>query len=95
MTKVSIKVIIAGKSYSLALNADEQENALKASKLIEDKIKDLEKNYGVRDKQDLLAMCALQFANEIVKTQALNNNEQLDGELSSIESLLDGYLKKV
>jgi cell division protein ZapA len=95
MKDISIKVMIAGKSYSLAVKADEQENALKASKLIEEKIKDFERNYGVKDKQDLLAMCALQFANEIIQCRDKNNaGEEMQEQLSSIESLLDGYLKK-
>jgi cell division protein ZapA len=95
MKDLSIKVMIAGKPYSLAVKADEEENALKASKLIEEKIKDFEQNYGVKDKQDLLAMCALQFANEIIQCRDKSNaGEEMQEQLSSIESLLDGYLKK-
>ncbi len=96
MKDISIKVVIAGKPYSLAVKAEEEENAWKASKLIEEKLRDFEQNYGVKDKQDLLAMCALQLANEIIQGQDKKAaSEGLEEELSSIESLLDGYLKKV
>jgi cell division protein ZapA (FtsZ GTPase activity inhibitor) len=95
MKDLSIKVIIAGKAYSLTVKAEEEENVWKAAKLIEDRVKEFETNYGVKDKQDLLAMCALQLANEIV----LNRSKKTSGEgiaedLASIELLLDDCLEK-
>jgi cell division protein ZapA len=35
-------------------------------------MKQFEKNYAVRDKQDVLAMCALQFASQVEQKQIDN-----------------------
>ena len=62
---LKIKLTIADRVYPLSV-APEQEEALRASaQKIEAMIKQLEQNYAVRDKQDVLAMCALQYATEL------------------------------
>ena len=59
---IKIKLTIANRVYPLTI-APSQEAALRNSaKKIESMIKQLEQNYAVRDKQDVLAMCALQYA---------------------------------
>ena len=73
---LKIKITIANRVYPLSV-APEQEASLRASaKKIETTIQQLEKNYAVRDKQDVLAMCALQFAVQ---------SEQSKGKTSSIK----------
>jgi cell division protein ZapA len=42
-------------------------------------MKQFEENYAVRDKQDVLAMCALQFASQ--------SNKQIDNERKTIERI--------
>jgi cell division protein ZapA len=58
-------------------------------------IKQFEENYAVRDKQDVLAMCALQFASKQNKKQIDN---AIDGEETieriKINLILDQYLDK-
>lgn len=62
---LKIKLTIADRVYPLSVSP-EQEEALRASaKKIEAMIKQLEQNYAVRDKQDVLAMCALQYATQV------------------------------
>ncbi|MFZ8961260.1 MAG: cell division protein ZapA [Flavobacteriaceae bacterium] len=69
---LKIKLTIANRVYPLSV-APEQEASLRASaKKIEATILQLEKNYAVRDKQDVLAMCALQYAAQLELTK---NNE--------------------
>lgn len=67
MGKVSIKVVIAGRTYPLSVNENEQDRVLKAAEDINNSIKLLQKNYAVRDMQDLLAMTALQLASKSEK----------------------------
>lgn len=62
MKDLSIKVTIAGRVYPLSVKENEEENIRKAAIEINDMIKEYEQNYAVKDRQDLLAMCALQFA---------------------------------
>ena len=97
MKEISINIIIAGRTYPLTVKESEEVNVRKAAKRIEDKIKDFEQNYSVRDRQDLLAMCALQFANEAVSENAKNLNESLGltVKMEALDLLIDNYLKKV
>ena len=62
---LKIKLTIANRVYPLSV-APEQEASLRASsKKIETTIQQLEKNYAVRDKQYVLAMCSLQYAAQL------------------------------
>jgi cell division protein ZapA len=93
---LSVKVSIANRNYPLRLTSEEQEKVLRAAENINKRIKELEEVYAVKDKQDLLAMCALQFASEALG--AKQNTGELDKEvlenISSIDSLIDRYLEK-
>jgi cell division protein ZapA len=62
MEKVSLKVIIAGRTYPLNIKKEEEEAILKAAEKINENIKKLQNSYAVKDMQDLLAMTALQLA---------------------------------
>jgi cell division protein ZapA len=76
---------------------EEEEGVRKATKLINDKIKDYEENFAVRDKQDLLAMCALQLATEMVKSEnqgGATNPDMMDNTINEIDQLLDQILDK-
>lgn len=62
MEKVSLKVIIAGRTYPLTIKKDEEATILNAAEKINSNIKKLQGSYAVKDMQDLLAMTALQLA---------------------------------
>ncbi|KAA2215382.1 MULTISPECIES: cell division protein ZapA [Maribacter] len=63
--KLKIKLSIADRVYPLTIDPSQEEGLRKAAKNIEQLAKKFEQNYAVRDKQDVLAMCALQFASKI------------------------------
>ncbi|MDC6389882.1 cell division protein ZapA [Maribacter sp. PR1] len=63
--KLKIKLSIADRVYPLTIDPSQEEGLRKAAKNIEHLAKKFEQNYAVRDKQDVLAMCALQFASKI------------------------------
>lgn len=86
MEKLKIKVSIADRVYPLTVDMSQEEGLRSASKKIEVMIKQFEENYAVRDKQDVLAMCALQFASQV-------EQKQIDTDTSSEETLL--RLKKI
>lgn len=96
MGEISIKVSIANRIYPLKVKISEEEVVRKAVKLINDKIKDYEDNFSVRDKQDLLAMCAIQLATEVIGKPdvAAGEIEKLENSLSEIDLLLDEYLQE-
>ncbi len=95
MSAVSIKVNIANRDYPMKISGDEQDLVRKAAKLIEQKIKEFEQAYAVKDKQDVLAMCALQFVVEKLKLEAKPTVE--DGsvaeKLEELEKFVSDYLK--
>ena len=63
--KIKIKLNIADRVYPLSISPN-QESSLRSSAIkIDSMTKQLESNYAVRDKQDVLAMCALQYAAEL------------------------------
>lgn len=59
-----IKLTIANRIYPLNVPSEQEEGLRAASKKIEIMIKHYEENYAVKDKQDVLAMCALQLATQ-------------------------------
>ena len=59
-----IKLTIANRIYPLNVPTEQEEGLKIASKKIEIMIKHYEENYAVKDKQDVLAMCALQLATQ-------------------------------
>jgi len=63
--KLKIKLSIADRVYPLTIDPKQEEGLRKAAKNIDQLAKKFEQNYAVRDKQDVLAMCALQFASKI------------------------------
>ena len=94
--KLKIKLSIADRIYPLTVDMSQEEGLRSASKKIDVMIKQFEENYAVRDKQDVLAMCALQFASQLEQKQIENS---IDGKetmerLTKINDLLVKYLDK-
>jgi cell division protein ZapA len=94
--KLKIKISIADRVYPLTVNMSQEEGLRSASKKIDAMIKQYEENYAVRDKQDVLAMCALQFASQLEQKQldkSIDGTETID-RLSKLNNLLEDYLTK-
>lgn len=94
--KLKIKISIADRVYPLTVDMAQEEGLRSASKKIDMMIKQYEENYAVRDKQDVLAMCALQFAAQVEQKQI---NNSIDGteaieRLTRMNNLLEQYLSK-
>lgn len=92
--KLKIKLSIANRVYPLTIDASQEEGLRKAAKNIEVMIKQFEQSYSVRDKQDVLAMCALQFASQVEQKtiDKENVNEHVEDKLSALNDLLQSYL---
>jgi cell division protein ZapA len=84
--KLKIKISIADRVYPLTVETSQEEGLRSASKKIDVMIKQFEENYAVRDKQDVLAMCALQFASQV-------EQKQLDKSIDATETV--ERLKKI
>lgn len=91
---VSIKVNIAGKEYPLKISSLEEQDVKAVELEINDKLKLLQSNYGVKDKQDLLAMFLLQYmmANKKSDTKLEGESESLYNKLKDLEECVSDYL---
>ena len=93
--KLKIKISIADRVYPLTVELSQEEGLRSASKKIDVMIKQFEENYAVRDKQDVLAMCALQFASQVEQKQidkAIDSDETIE-RIKRLNTLLDQYLE--
>ena len=93
--KLKIKVTIGDRVYPLTIKSEgEEEGVRKAVKKINDLIRKFEENYEVRDKQDVLAMCALQFASlqEVKSIYNEQDGELIENKLQQMSVLLDTHL---
>ncbi|MFM7681528.1 MAG: cell division protein ZapA [Bacteroidota bacterium] len=95
MGKISIKVLVGGRTYPLTVSENEQEKVMKAAEDINKGIELLRRNYGVKDPQDLLAMTALQLVSKgqssAPKTQVVAAPE----DYSDIELALENLSKQI
>jgi cell division protein ZapA (FtsZ GTPase activity inhibitor) len=95
---LSVKVSIANRTYPLRITKEEEEKVIQAAQSVNKCIKEFEDSYAVKDKQDLLAMCALQFASEamgqhkkIHKPQ--ENAEPVKEQIDQLTFMIDKYLE--
>ena len=58
MEELSIKIKIADREYPMKVKRKDEERIRAAGKLINEKIKNYREQFGIDDKQDLLAMVA-------------------------------------
>lgn len=73
--KLKIKVSIADRVYPMTVFPEQEESLRLAAQNINKVIKHFEENYAVRDKQDVLAMSALQFASKAEQVQIDKNDK--------------------
>ena len=87
---LSIKINIANRIYPLTINRNAEENIRKSVKKIEERLKFYEKNYAIKDRQDLLAMCLIELASKLesINDTASKDNNDVELKLASIESAL-------
>lgn len=92
--QLKIKISIADRVYPMTIAPEQEEGLRKAAKKIESMIKQFEQSYAVRDKQDVLAMCALQFAAQTEQKSLDNSSEVILAEekLKALDELLQKHL---
>lgn len=91
MSEFTISVKIADRPYRLTIKREDEERIRKAANDINEKVKQYSENFAFNDKQDLLAMVALEE-----RSSSMIDNEKLKGtEQSVINELedIDRYLQ--
>lgn len=96
MGEISIKINIADRVYPLKVNMEEEEVIRRAAKLINDRIKEYQENYAVRDKQDLLAMSVLHYATSSLKAEKKVTVEDTDvaDKVYQLDNMLNEFFSK-
>ena len=89
-----IKLNIGNRVYPLSVDTNQEEILRKAAKQINQMINDYESKYAVIDKQDSLAMCALQILSQ---SKTFSNNDdkeifEIGEKLNKIKELIDSRL---
>ena len=93
--KIKIKVTIANRVYPLQISSpNEEEGMRKAAQKINDLVKRFEQDYAVSDKQDVLAMCALQFASAL-EINEINKEEDVQKAAQKIADLHQLLVEKL
>ena len=87
---IKIKLNIGDRLYPLTVDRSQEFYFREAAKLIEATIKNLEDNYSVRDKQDLLAMSCIQFA-----AKSLQNKSKLNDSDIEVEYIIFHMINKI
>ena len=98
MSKETIEIKIAGRSYPLSVLPKEVEDVKDAASAIDDRLTELKSKFAVQDRIDLFAMTALQLS---IRVKQLENLEaQITSEKDSKEEtfnveLIDDLIKRM
>jgi cell division protein ZapA len=95
MSELTISVTIADRPYRLTIKRNEEEQIRKAATIINEKLKNYSASYAFNDKQDLLAMVALEEAISLLSAQdtLTKTDSSVVQELKEIDTLLTENLK--
>jgi cell division protein ZapA len=88
---IPVNVWLAGRSYRIRINPQDEEAVRKAVKLAEEKIQELRTQYAGKDDQDFMAMCLLTYATDSA-IYGNSHNPLLNKELDSLASKIDTAL---
>lgn len=87
---VGMNVTIAERVYPLRVVKSDEEKVRKAVKLVNENIKEYQRQFEGKDKQDYMAMCLLNLATEKVKLHTDVQNEQrlIEEKLNELDNIL-------
>jgi len=95
MEKISIKVRIGDRSYPVSVDAAEEEMVRHAARSVSERVRELEEVHAP-DRQDALAMCALQYALGALEAErkAYRQENDIREKVNELDGMLDGFFAK-
>jgi cell division protein ZapA len=95
MSEFSISITVAGRPYKLVVEKEQEELFRNAAKLIDKRIKEYSSSYAFKDKQDLLAMVALEYTVSFLQNEQTTRESELllNDKLTGIDNALNELLK--
>ncbi|SMB88178.1 protein of unknown function DUF710 [Hymenobacter roseosalivarius DSM 11622] len=93
MSDLSIKIRIADRDYPMRVSPPEEERLRLAGRQLNERIKEFREQYGIQDKQDLLAMIALSTMADGLKVS--KEKDGTDAALTERLTRLDALLSSL
>ena len=93
MSELSIKIRIAERDYPMRVDVADEERLRLAGRQLSEKLREFREQYGIQDKQDLLAMVAL--ATMADQLRVSKEKDGTDAALTERLARLDGLLSGV
>ena len=90
MDKLSIKLHVANRIYPMKIERNSEEYIRNAIKKVEGRLKFYEDNYAIQDKQDLLAMCLIEYASKLETLD--DNNMYEDNDISKQLAIIEANI---
>ena len=96
MGQFSISITVADRPYKLTIDKESEEMFRRAAKLVDDRIKTYSNNYAYKDKQDLIAMVALEHTIYYLQNERTINEKDttLAKKLNEIDTALTHILSE-
>lgn len=92
MDDLSVKIKIADREYPMKVRSEDEERVRYAGKVINEQIKKYKEQFGIDDKQDLLAMVA--FDNVVDKLNQEEQSKHIDESLFEKVNNLNNLISK-
>lgn len=90
--KLSIRVNVADRYYSLKVERENEERIRKAARLINEKVLQYKQRYTDKDVQDFLAMAALQYVIKLTEEEEKIENDYLPDAIRELIQKIDQAL---
>lgn len=94
MNEITVNITIADRPYRLTILREEEERVRQAAAIINDRIRTYAQSYAYKDRQDLLAMAALQYATSALQfeSEVVFRDNHLTQKLIEMDELLTNHL---
>ncbi|QIX62324.1 cell division protein ZapA [Hymenobacter lutimineralis] len=94
MTELSIKIRVADRDYPMRVAAQDEERLRLAGRMLNERLREFRDQYGIQDKQDLLAMLALATMADRLKVgkEKDGTDAALTERLARLDELLSGVV---
>ncbi|MDU0370526.1 cell division protein ZapA [Hymenobacter endophyticus] len=93
MSDLSIKIRVADRDYPMRVSPEDEERLRLAGRLLNERLKEFREQYGIQDKQDLLAMIALSTMADRLKVS--KEKDGTDAALTERIARLDELMRGV
>lgn len=94
MEEISISLLIGERTYRLTVKKEEEETIRKVARDINQRLQNYAQIYAYHDKQDLLAMIALELATQLETEKNVTEykNLEIQNSIREIGKMLDQYI---